>query len=118
MKFFIIKPKKIETLGDLRTSERSPTTSLTDLSQPNAQIVRKETPTKISQLCSPLPKIHVPFYKRGKQSAELLTTKKYINSVKLKNKNNDTSNIVCRNRHLTENYQSFKKNIESRFRSD
>ncbi|CAB3262208.1 unnamed protein product [Arctia plantaginis] len=61
--------------------------------QPNEEGVR-ETPSKFLQECSPVPKIPIPLYKRGKQSAAALNSKENIANKKIKGK--ATPNIPCK----------------------
>ncbi|CAB3232686.1 unnamed protein product [Arctia plantaginis] len=61
--------------------------------QRNEEGVR-ETPSKFLQECSPVPKIPIPLYKRGKQSAAVLNSKENIANKKIKGK--ATPNIPCK----------------------
>ncbi|KAJ0180122.1 hypothetical protein K1T71_004713 [Dendrolimus kikuchii] len=56
--------------------------------------IEKETPSKHLQEYSPIPKIPVPLYKRGKQSAAVLTSEENI--IARKNKGKATSNLPCK----------------------
>ncbi|XP_049884506.1 uncharacterized protein LOC126379735 [Pectinophora gossypiella] len=64
-----------------------------DCLQPNEEGT-KETPSKFLQECSPVPKIPIPLYKRGKQSAAVLNSKENIANKKIKDM--ATPNIPCK----------------------
>ncbi|CAH2100320.1 unnamed protein product [Euphydryas editha] len=76
--------------------------------QPNAESTQ-ETPSKFLQECSPIPTVPMPLYKRGKQSAAVLTSKENI-AIK-RNKCKLTPNIPCKGKSL-------KKTVKKRSKAD
>lgn len=83
-----------ETSGSPNRAKRDPPNSPSLLYQQPSAEIQKDTPSKYLQECSPVPKIPVPLYKRGKQSAAVLTSKENIAATK--NKGKATPNIPCK----------------------
>ncbi|XP_047541822.1 uncharacterized protein LOC125074539 [Vanessa atalanta] len=76
----------VDHTHDNTTREESPSPlSQLHCLQPNEEGI-KETPSKLLQECSPIPKIPIPLYKRGKQSAAVLNSKENIANKKIKGK--------------------------------
>ncbi|KAL3265293.1 hypothetical protein HHI36_009503 [Cryptolaemus montrouzieri] len=88
---------------------------------PSSSTINKEpetveviTPSKYLKECSPIPKIPVPLYKRGKQGAAVLNSEEHINSKKAKLKVPKKK----RPRFSSESEQEFDESDSDRTKSD
>ncbi|KAL3281335.1 hypothetical protein HHI36_004542 [Cryptolaemus montrouzieri] len=107
---------KIQNLDEGNLAQDQPVAKELDANADEPETVEVITPSKYLKECSPIPKIPVPLYKRGKQGAAVLNSEEHINSKKAKLKGKAKKHTPDKPRK--NNQKSVPKKKRPRFSSE
>ncbi|KAL3265507.1 hypothetical protein HHI36_009711 [Cryptolaemus montrouzieri] len=117
MKETLLKAKELDANADVNSyyvePQPGPSSSTINREPETVEVI---TPSKYLNKCSPIPKIPVPLYKRGKQGAAVLNSEEHINSKKAKLKGKAKKHTPDKPRK--NNQKSVPKKKRPRFSSE
>ncbi|KAL3266005.1 hypothetical protein HHI36_010194 [Cryptolaemus montrouzieri] len=114
--YFAISDNSFQNLDEENLAQDQPVARNSTLMLMEPETVKVITPSRYLNDCSPIPKIPVPLYKRGKQGAAVLNSEEHINSKKAKLKGKAKKHTPDKPRK--NNQKSVPKKKRPRFSSE